>query len=387
MCHSIYDSFLLLAFSQKYHNIIGSYVYRTPKIIVIVKSLEILLTQLVGVEMRVLFKSFFFLFYLILIIFILLEILVRFLGYSKKYLIDPIYMPFSKNEEIPYVLKPNLKNARAQGNILINTDEFGLRSLIPGAHYEEKKPDEYRIAFLGDSFTFGHGVANNETYPQIVENDLNALPSPYRVKVLNFGVDGYNVKTMTDTLRYWVLSLKPDLVIMGIIYDDFDLMRTGVIDKYGYIVNRLSTNVVGDFTKSFLRNLHLGYLIRDMLFKARTPAKSKEAPDANAVEVIPPSYQYVVAFRDFAQAHGLPYLIVTLPAKYPGDERIAVIQKQFSKDKIKYYDIFFLAQSISLKDFGVSSWDSHPSPLVQRKIGELLSEYIWENYLKTPAHP
>lgn len=332
--------------------------------------------------MRALFKSFSFLVYLILIIFILLEILVRFHGYSKRYLSDPIYMPFSKNEEIPFVLKPNLKDARAQSNSLINTDELGLRSLIPGAHYEEKKPNEYRIAFFGDSFTFGQGVANNETFPQIVENDLTSLPSPYTVKVFNFGVSGYNVKTMTDTLRYRALSLKPDLAIMCIIYDDFDLKRTGVPDKYGYIMSRLSTNIVGSFTKSFMRNLHLGYLMRDMFFETRASVKSREAPDANAVEVLPPSYQYVVALRDFAQAHGLAYLIVTLPGKYPGDERIAAIQKQFNKDKIKYYDLFFLAQSISLKDFGLSSSDAHPSPLVHRKIGEMLSEYIRENYLK-----
>lgn len=89
-----------------------------------------------------------------------------------------------------------------------------------------------------------------------------------------------------------------------------------------------------------------------------------------------------MAFRDFAQAHGLAYLIVTLPAKYPGDARIAAIQKQFNRDKIKYYALFFLAQSISPKDFGLSSSDAHPSPMVHRKIGEMLSEYIRENYLK-----
>ncbi len=328
------------------------------------------------------FKFFSFFLYLILIIFILLEILVRFFGYSKMYLYDPIYMPFSKNKEIPFVLKLNLKDARAQSNTRINTDEFGLRCLIPGAHYEAKRPDEYRIAFFGDSFTFGQGVANNETFPQIVENELTTLPSRYTVKVFNFGVSGYNVKTMTDTLRYRALGLKPDLAIMCIIYDDFDIKRTGVVDKYGYTVSRYSTNIVGSFTKSFMRNLHVSYVIRDMFFKISSAAKSQGAPGANSAEVLPTSYQYVLDFRDFAQAHGIDYLIVTLPAKSPEDAHIVTVQKQFNKDKIKYYDLFFLAQSISLEDFGVSSSDGHPSPLVQKKIGELLSGYILENYLK-----
>lgn len=340
-----------------------------------------------SIKTRVLFKSVFYLIYLILVVLILSEILVRLSGYSERYLIDPIYRPFSQNSEIPYVLKPNLKNARAQGNIFINTDELGLRSLIPGNHYEGKKPDEYRIAFLGDSFTFGHGVANNETFPQIVENGLNALHSPHKVKVFNFGVDGYNVKTMTDTLRYRVLSLKPDLAIMCIIYDDFDRGRTGVVDKYGYVVNRLSTNIIGGFFKSCLRKLHLSYLIRDMFFAVKTRLQSPETADATAVETVPPSYRYILDFRDLAQAHGLDYFIVVLPSKSPGDARIAEISRTLSKDKINYFDLFSLARSISLRDFGVSSRDFHPSPSVQRKIGELLSEYIWGNYVKTTAHP
>jgi hypothetical protein len=336
---------------------------------------------------RVLFKSLVLLLSWVLVLLTLSEILVRFSGYSKRYLNDPIYMPFSENDAIPYVLKPNLKNARAQGNIFVNTDELGLRSLIPGNRYEGKKRDEYRIAFLGDSFTFGHGVANNETFPQIVENVLNTLPSSYKVKVFNFGVDGYSVKTMTDTLRYRALGLNPDLAIMCIIYDDFDMGRTGVPDKYGYVVNRLSTNIVGGFLKTCLRNLHLSYLIRDVFFRVQTQVQFSEAPDGNTVKAIPPAYRYVLDFRDLAQAQGLDYFIVILPSKSPRDARIAEIQKAFSKDKINYLDLFSLARSISLKDFGVSSWDFHPSPPVQRKIGELLSKYIRENYMKTPTHP
>ena len=87
-------------------------------------------------------------------------------------------------------------------------------------------------------------------------------------------------------------------------------------------------------------------------------------------------------FRDIAQDHGIPYLIVLLPAKGAGDANIDAIKQQFDKDKINYYDLFPLAQSFSLKDFSVTSSDMHPSALVHQKIGEMLSEYILKNYLK-----
>ena len=194
-------------------------------------------------------KLLLFILYIILIIFALLEGLVRYQGYAKKYLYDGIYIPFYSNQEIPFVLKPNLKDVRAQSNTRINTDEMGLRSLSAGAHYGTKKPHEYRIAFFGDSFTFGQGVENHETFPQIVENDLATLQSRYAIKVFNFGVSAYNVKTMTDTLRYRAISIKPDLAIMCLIYDDFDTERTGVVDKYGYIVSQQGTKICWGFYK------------------------------------------------------------------------------------------------------------------------------------------
>ncbi|MDD1778206.1 MAG: hypothetical protein LUQ65_08565, partial [Candidatus Helarchaeota archaeon] len=98
---------------------------------------------------------------------------------------------------------------------------------------------------FGDSFTFGQGVANEETFPQVVNNELNTVQSQYRITVFNFGVSSYNVKTMADTLRYRVMEIKPDLAVMCIIYDDFDLNRTGVVDRYGYTVARHSTEYLG----------------------------------------------------------------------------------------------------------------------------------------------
>jgi len=319
--------------------------------------------------------------YITIVVFILLEVLVRYHGYAKMYLYDAIYMPFHDNKEIPFVLKPNLKDVRAQSNTPINTDDLGLRSLVPGARLKPKQPDEYRIVFLGDSFTFGQGVGNHETFPQMVENGLAALQSQYKVQVFNFAVSAYNVKTMTDTFRYRAVGLKPDLAIMCVIYDDFDTNRTGVVDKYGYIVNQQSTSLVGSFVKLSMRNLHVSYLIRDILFKKSVPAKSPGVPGANSPETLPPAYQYVLEFRDIAQAHGIPYLIVTLPAKGAWDANIVQIMQQFKRDGIKYYDLFSLAQSISLKEFSVSAADIHPSPLVHKRVGELLSKYIWEHYL------
>lgn len=124
--------------------------------------------------------------YLALSTLLLLEVLVRFWGYSRQYISDPIYMP-GDPAEIPYILKPNLANARGQSNTWFNTDALGLRSLQPGTRYGAKQPNEYRIAFFGDFFTFGQGVANEETFLQVVYNELNTLQSRYLKQYLTSG--------------------------------------------------------------------------------------------------------------------------------------------------------------------------------------------------------
>lgn len=319
--------------------------------------------------------------YLGLLCLILLEVLVRLWGYSRHYISDPIFM-VGTPPEIPYVMKPNLANARGQSDTRFNTDALGLRSQHPGTRYGAKQPHEYRIAFMGDSFTFGQGVANEETFPQVVSNDLNAMQSQYRITAFNFGVSGYNVKTMADTLRYRAMALKPDLAVMCIIYADFDLNRTGVVDKYGYTVTRHSTEYLGSGPiKLLLRHLHLSYLGRDMLMKLRTLLKPHRGESIASPELIPESYRYVVDFKNIAEANGINYFVVTLPAINPADRQILKVQKQYDKDKIKYDDLFFLADSIKAEDFRSSKWDAHPSALVQRQIGKQVSRYILEQFL------
>jgi len=319
--------------------------------------------------------------YLGLLCLILLEVSVRLWGYSRQYISDSIYLPGSP-PEIPYVMKPNLANAQGQSNTRFNTDALGLRSLHPGTRYGVKQSNEYRIAFFGDSFTFGQGVADEETFPQVVNNELKNGQSQYWITVFNFGVSGYNVKTMADTLRYRAMEIKPDLAVMCIIYDDFDLNRTGVVDKYGYIVTKDSTEYLGGGKiKYLMRRLHLSYVCMDMLRKFRTLRKPDRAESIASAELTPESYRYVLNFKNIAEANGINYFVVTLPAINPTDRQILKVQKQYDKDKIKYDDLFFLADSIKAEDFRCSKWDAHPSALVHRQIGEQVVRYIRGQFL------
>lgn len=83
----------------------------------------------------------------------------------------------------------------------------------------DKPPGQTRILFLGDSCTFGYGVAQNETFVELAEALLRER-SGGSVECLNAGVPGY---TLFQGYRYLVtagLRYQPDLVVLNFGWND-----------------------------------------------------------------------------------------------------------------------------------------------------------------------
>lgn len=101
------------------------------------------------------------------------------------------------------------KFQRHEFDTTVTTNSMGLRD------HEIGPKQGYRVAILGDSFTWGYGVEASERF-----SDLLALKTG--VETINFGLSGYG------TIQYYlmldrVLSLKPDLVIIAFcLQNDFD---------------------------------------------------------------------------------------------------------------------------------------------------------------------
>lgn len=331
--------------------------------------------------MRKLLKLLLFAVYIILATAVLLEIAVRLWGYAEMYLYDPVYMPFPKSPEIPFVLKPNLKNVRAHGNIRVHTDSLGLRSLAPGQEYGEKGPEEFRIAIVGDSVTFGDGVATAETYPQVLEEFLNQRQSRCRVKVFNFAHSSYSVKEMTATLKHRMWEINPDLVIMAIYYPDFDLSRAPGVDQWGYNTFHRTSALIGDYPtiKLFFRKLHLSYLVRDISYRI------SKGDQSLTYGLLPDSYRYLLDFKKIADNHKIPYIILTLPDAGANGSQFSKVVHQMQIDNINYYDVSPIAKLFNIQQYRVSKFDFHPSAKVHRKIADLLAEEIMRLGLSGPC--
>jgi len=112
-----------------------------------------------------------------------------------------------------WTLKPNLRDVPFRGK-LVNSNSKGIRGTQEFAW--EKPAGVTRIVVLGDSFTFGEEVGDDETY----SHHLQALlPNS---EVLNLGVHGYAHDQMLLYLKEEGLKYHPDIVILGFMPDDME---------------------------------------------------------------------------------------------------------------------------------------------------------------------
>jgi GDSL-like Lipase/Acylhydrolase family len=162
---------------------------------------------------------------------------------------------------------------------------WGLRYNEPGAHYGHHSPDvdidfrinrqgmradrDYayvkpaavrRIVCLGDSFTAGYEVQQEETFASVLERELQGRG--LNVEVLNAGVSGFSTAEEVLYLERELWRYEPDCVVLSFFANDLaDNLRTGLFgleegravaraERYvpmGKLGNFLNTNPVFNY--------------------------------------------------------------------------------------------------------------------------------------------
>ncbi len=315
----------------------------------------------------------------LLVTLVLLEGAIRIWGYAQRHLYDPIYRPFDRSQDIPYIHKPNLLHAKARGLAIINTDSLGLRAKTSGAVYGVKQANEYRIAIVGDSVTFGEGVPQTEdTFAQVLEERLTEQWAG-SVTVFNYGASAYSIKQMAAMLPSRMVDIQPDLVVMAIIPTDFNLSRTPTIDSRGYlnlIDQRKTFFPVDSPLRDLLRNVHLTYLLREIVFLSVAQASIEDR--------ISESYGYLQQFRESALHRGIQYVIVLLPTWGQG---WGSLPERLRRDDTAYLDLTILLEEFTREQYMASQFDAHPSAAVHRRIGEELTAFVRDSALKFRDRP
>jgi len=114
-----------------------------------------------------------------------------------------------------WALTPNLRNMTVFGDRILNTNSKGLRGSLEFNY--ARHPRVKRVIALGDSFTFGADVSDDETFTYTL---ARLLPD---TEVLNLGVHGYGHDQMLLYLKQEGIKYQPDVVLLGFVW--FDMYR------------------------------------------------------------------------------------------------------------------------------------------------------------------
>jgi GDSL-like lipase/acylhydrolase family protein len=109
-----------------------------------------------------------------------------------------------------YGMRPGA-SIRGPGNVLYSVNADGFRDRL---YARPKPPGTFRIVVLGHSVAFGWAVAQEDTYPKVLEARLAELGAGVRFEVLNLGVCGYNAYTEAALFTDVGVTYQPDLVLV-----------------------------------------------------------------------------------------------------------------------------------------------------------------------------
>ena len=147
------------------------------------------------------------------------------------FLIKPLSPELVPDQYRHHKLVPNTNSKFEQRDFsyIQRVNNAGLR----GRDIQVKKsPDRYRILMLGDSFTMGKGVEDDQTFSVLLEDALNQRSgtcNAKKIEVLNGGVDSYAPILSFIQLTRDLEPLEPDMVVLNL--DVSDLVQETVYRK------------------------------------------------------------------------------------------------------------------------------------------------------------
>src|SRR5262245_62091910 len=145
---------------------------------------------------------------------------------------------FEANPYTGYRLKPG-SIGHYQAGIPAIANSHGHRDVEVSL---KKPPRTIRILVLGDSFTVGANVRQEEAYPKVLEKHLRRGYSP-QIQVVNSGVGGWQPFQYAQYFEHYGRQFDSDLILIGFFvgndtfdtYTDTDQLNTAIL---GHTVSR-----------------------------------------------------------------------------------------------------------------------------------------------------
>jgi hypothetical protein len=237
---------------------------------------------------------------------------------------------FAESDYLPSELRPNFHGRfrMLEFDTTVSTNSWGLRD----REIDFNKP---RVLCIGDSFTFGFGVENGETFCARLEELFGG-----RYDVVNAGIPGGAPDTYALWLSRWRDKLQPRLIVVNLFQNDLmevqghrwepdgpsmpqRIAQPGmIVTKDGAAMRDNAVARLPPLLRTLIKESYFVAILRDRLLK---DADAPPAPEAGPVATggVPSADQAPAGYPRFAQAlqflreaaHSTPVVIHLIPSR------------------------------------------------------------------------
>ncbi len=250
-----------------------------------------------------------------------------------------------------------------------------------------------RIAFLGDSFTFGEGVHDADTFAMQTQALLQKQFPNVVVQSLNLGVGGYNTFQEAELLRLIAIRMEPDIVVVGYTANDvqpalFAFDKT----KKRFVRRPTPLDRLGQTSRQrgfFYDNFRIVRLARDVMNKRSSSKATVDIYRAMYREESPEWQRTRKALGDIAgicRDNGIPCYAVLFPLlvnldNYPLEREHQKVKEVVEEHGYEVIDLLPELGKLGVphQDLWVHPTDQHPNEIVHRRVAELLARHITES--------
>ncbi len=109
---------------------------------------------------------------------------------------------------IGYTLRPDAEVTAYQDTF--HSNALGYRTGAPA-----KQPGTFRVVFVGDSWTYGMGVREQESFPRVLERLANRhAGSEHQIEAWSLALPGYSAMNYLSALAFFLERIEPDAVVI-----------------------------------------------------------------------------------------------------------------------------------------------------------------------------
>ena len=298
-----------------------------------------------------------------------------------------------KDDYLPFKPKPFSRITGGSGTDEFNYDyqhnSFGFRDVD---HDVAKKKGTFRILGLGDSFTYGVGVALEETYLSRLEEALNQRVGAHlKVEVIKAGIPRYFPEPERILLEKYGAQFQPDLILVGFLPNDVIDTYFGLdavkVDESGALKTR-EAEELGSWAAPVYRNCHFcRILLRKYVswrIERKYPRRWDDLFEAGGFHErdwvrIEGEYDRMAAF---AASIAAGFVVLHIPQKGPWLEKHRYPATRLSawaaNRNVGFVDVLPALERASARQRLYYEKDGHCTPAGQAVIARELFRYLTE---------